>query len=112
MGLIINSDDKGLMVFRDDKGQYPSYYYSISRKNENDEWESCYRPLRFKKGYEVQNKTIISVKSAFESFNKGKDGKKYPYLMITDFEVMQEPTAESLPEIPVPEGDAEVVPFK
>jgi hypothetical protein len=110
MGLKITSDDKGVMVFRDDKGQYPSYYYSISRKNDKDEWESCYRPIRFKKGIEVQNKTVIAINSAFESFNIGKDGKKYPYLMVTDYSVMEAPE----PEISIPEsaGDADVVPFK
>jgi hypothetical protein len=107
MGLKITTDDKGIMVFRDDKGQYPSYYYSISRKNDKDEYESCYRPIRFKKGIDVQNKTIIAINSAFESFNIGKDGKKYPYLMVTDFSTMGEPE----PEITIPYTDEDAIPF-
>ena len=107
MGLKITTDDKGIMVFRDDKGQYPSYYYSVSRKNDKDEYESCYRPIRFKKGIDVQNKTIIAINSAFESFNISKDGKKYPYLMVTDFSIMGEPE----PEITIPETDEDAIPF-
>jgi len=107
MALKITTDEKGIMVFRDDKGQYPSYYYSVSRKNDKDEYESCYRPIRFKKGVEVQNKTIVAINSAFESFNIGKDGKKYPYLMVTDFSVMGEPE----PEIKIPDTDEDAVPF-
>jgi len=107
MALKITTDDKGIMVFRDDKGQYPSYYYSISRKNDKDEWESCYRPIRFKKGVEVENKTIIAISSAFESFNIGKDGKKFPYLMVTEFSVMGLPA----PEITIPDTDEDAVPF-
>jgi hypothetical protein len=107
MGLKITTDEKGIMVFRDDKGQYPSYYYSVSRKNDKDEYESCYRPIRFKKGIDVQNKTIIAINSAFESFNIGKDGKKYPYLMVTDFSTMGEPELE----ITIPETDEDAVPF-
>ena len=107
MALKITTDEKGIMVFRDDKGQYPSYYYSISRKNDKDEWESCYRPIRFKKGVEVENKTIISIESAFESFNISKEGKKFPYLMVTEFSIMGLPT----PEITIPDTDEDAVPF-
>ena len=107
MGIRITTDEKGLMIWRDDKGQYPNYSYSISRKNDEGNYENAYRQVRFKKGVDLPNKTLIQINDAFESFNVGKDGKKYPYLMITDFSVM----GDSSP-VDVPDTDAEVIPFK
>ena len=109
MGLHITTDEKGIMIFRDDKRSYPSYYYSVSRKNDKGEYDSCYKTVKFKKDVSVENKTIISIKNAFESFDINKDDpkKKYPYLMITDFEVMKAPE----PEITIPDTDEDAVPF-
>lgn len=112
MGLKITTDEKGLMVWRNDEGQFPSYSYTVARKNEQGEWENCYRPLRFKRGVEIQNKTLIAINTAFESFNVGKDGKKYPYLMVTDFNVIQEPEAQIDVPMDIPDTDEEVAPFK
>lgn len=91
MGLIIKTDDKGLRIWRNDKGQYPSYYYSISRKVKDGNWENTFRNVKFKKGVEVENGTDIVIDNAFESFESWeKDGKtfKKDYLMITDFHKM------------------------
>lgn len=111
MGLIITTDEKGLMIWRNDRGQFPSYSYSISRKNEKGEYINAYRDVKFKQGVELQNKTLISIKNAFESFNVAKDGKKYPYLMITDFDILSD--GAGVPEMPdVPDGTDEVIPFK
>lgn len=107
MGIRITTDEKGLMIWRDDKGQYPNYSYSISRKNDEGNYENAYRQVRFKKGVDLPNKTLVQIKDAFESFNVGKDGKKYPYLMITDFSVM----GDSSP-VDIPDTNEEVIPFK
>ena len=109
MGLVIKTDDKGIKIWRNDQGQFPRYSYSISRKN-GDTWENAYRDVRFKQGVEVENGTVISIKNAFESFNTGKDGKKYPYVMITDFEIMD--AGASPIDIPDAAGDEEAIPFK
>lgn len=109
MGLVFATDEKGLKIWRDDKGQFPRYSYSISRKNDQDKWESCYREVRFKKGVDIPNGTVILINNAFESFNIGKDGKKYPYLMISDFEVL---TQGGDIVMNVPESEEDAVPFK
>lgn len=109
MGLVFATDEKGLKIWRDDKGQFPRYSYSISRKNDQDKWENCYKDVRFKKGVDIPNGTVILINSAFESFNVGKDGKKYPYLMINDFEILQE-NGDIVMDVPVSDEDA--VPFK
>lgn len=109
MGLVFSTDERGLKIWRDDKGQFPRYSYAISKKNDQDKWENCYREVRFKKGVEVQNGTVILINKAFESFNVGKDNKKYPYLMISDFEVLDGGDI-AIPD--VPDSEEEVVPFK
>lgn len=113
MGLKITTDDKGLMIWRDDKGQFPNYSYSISRKDDKGGYINSYRSVRFKQGVELQNKTLISIKNAFESFNVGKDGKKYQYLMITDFDVISGGEDSGIPDMPdIPDGMDDAVPFK
>ena len=110
MGLVFATDEKGLKIWRNDQGQYPRYSYSISRKN-GDTWENAYRDVRFKKEVSLENGTVIAINNAFESFNTGKDGKKYPYLMITDFEIIEGGDIK-VPDVPeAPEGE-EIVPFK
>ena len=85
MALVVTTDEKGLKVWRNDEGQYPRYSYTISRKNKDGEWENCYQTIKFKKDVSVANGTDIKVEKAFFSFDVGKDGKKYPYLMVTEF---------------------------
>jgi hypothetical protein len=111
MGLVISTDDKGLKIWRDDKGNFPRYSYSISRKNDQDKWVNVYKDVKFKNGVEVANGTVISIKNAFESFNISKDGKKYPYLMISDFEVMDGGDIQ-IPDVPAAPDGQDTVPFK
>ena len=111
MGLVITTDDKGLKIWRDDKGQFPRYSYSISRKNDNDQWVNVYKDVKFKNGVDVENGTVISIKKAFESFNISKDGKKYPYLMVSEFEVLEGGNIQ-IPDVPAAPDGEETVPFK
>lgn len=106
MGLVVNTDDKGLMIFKDEKGQYPRYYYAISRKNDKGEYVNAYQTIKFKKGVSLENNTKISIKNAFFSFDIGKDDKKYPYLMVTDFQEIRDTDF-----INVPDGLEDAVPF-
>lgn len=88
MALTVGTDDKGLKIWRNDEGQYPRYSYTISRKNQSGEWENCYQSIKFKKDVSVANGAEIKIGKAFFSFDTGKDGKKYPYLMVMEFEVI------------------------
>ena len=109
MGLVIGTDEKGLKIWKDEKSTFPRYSYTISRKN-GDNWENCYQSCRFKKDVNVPNGAEIQIKKAFFSFDVAKDDpkKKYPYLMITDFDVISGGDIQ-IPD--APEGDDEVIPF-
>ena len=111
MGLVITTDDKGLKIWRDDKGQFPRYSYSISRKNDKDQWVNVYKEVKFKNGVNVENGTVISIKKAFESFNIASDGKKYPYLMVSEFEVLEGGNIP-IPDVPAAPDGEDTVPFK
>lgn len=92
MSMTVVTDDKGVRVWRNDEGQFPRYSVGISKKEQDGSYSNCYFPVRFKKDVSVANATDIKIKTAFFSFSisKGQDGKerKYPYLMITDFETI------------------------
>lgn len=91
MGLTVKSDDKGVMVFANEKeganGKYTLYSIGVSSKNSNNEWVSGYLNVRFKKGVTVPNKTKIKVNNAFPVVTKSGD-KSYVSFMITDFETL------------------------
>ena len=93
MGLTVTSDDKGCMVFANektsDKGKYTLYSIGVSSKDANNNWVSGYVSCRFKKGVEVANKTKIKINNAFYVVTKS-NGKTYTTLMITDFETLEE----------------------
>ena len=99
MGLIINTDDKGIRIWRNDKGQYPSYSYSISRKKQDGGYENCYKSVKFKKDVSVENGTDIIIDHAFESFDTGSDGRKYPYLMISEFHELRNENEIEIPDV-------------
>lgn len=107
MGLIVSTDERGIKVWRDDKGQYPRYSVSVSKKNDQGGYDNCYLPVRFKNGVDVPNGTEILIKNAFPSFNIGQDGKKYPYYMITEFENMNSVGGFEN----IPDGVEEELPF-
>lgn len=92
MSLTITTDDKGVRIWRNDEGQFPRYSIGISKKNQDGSYSNCYFPVHFKKDVSVDNATDIKINNSFFSFNtsKGQDGKerKFPYLMVTDFEVI------------------------
>lgn len=79
-------DNEEVIIFKNDKD-----YYSIglSRKDRNNETYYGYFPCQFKKGVSVENKTRIKLKNAFISFYI-KDDKTMPYIMILNYEEVQE----------------------
>lgn len=93
MGLTVKSDDKGVMVFANEKeganGKYMLYSIGVSSKNQSGEWVSGFLNVRFKKGVEVANKSKIKINNAFPVVTKSND-KSYVNFMITDFEILSE----------------------
>ena len=92
-------------IFKNDKGIYK---LSIASKElqENGEGKPTFMPIHvgFMKGVEVKNKTKINIKNGFLTFFKidtgdiREDGKtvykKFPKIMVMDFEVLEEGTDE------------------
>lgn len=88
-------------IFKTDKGAYKASIMSKEIDN-NGEEKSIFMQINvgFKKGIEVKNKSKINVKEAFLTFfriptgNTYEDGtpeyKKFPKIMIMDFEVVEE----------------------
>lgn len=105
----IITDEKGTRVWRKDKewnGQtFATYSISISKKTD-DGYSNAYMEVRFKKGVELQNGTDIVIKNAFPTFTES-NGKKYQYIMVTDFEYLN--ANEGFENIP--DGVDEDLPF-
>lgn len=92
-------------ILKDDKG---TYRLSIANKEiqENGEEQTIFMRINvgFRKGVEVKNKTKINIKDGFLTFfrintgNVYEDGspeyKKFPKIMIMDFDVIEEGTDE------------------
>lgn len=94
MGLLVTTDEKGVMIFANEKEKqdgtkYTLYSIPISKKDDNGKWESSYISCSFKKGVEVANKAKIKINSAFPTFNS-YNGKKYNKLVIMEFDVIEE----------------------
>lgn len=112
MGLIIKTDDYPVMIFRDDKGQYPRYSMGISSKSKDGEWIKAYIPCKFKKGVEVENMTKIKINNCFPIASKGE---KYVFVswMVNDFEIVDEEKEQAPSDfMTIPEGIQEELPFK
>lgn len=118
MGMRAMTDERGVKVWKDDKGEYPRYSYSISKKNDAGEYDNFYMEIKFKKELPLpENGDNIIINDSFLSFNvwKDKEGKKrtYPYLMVLDYENLDSSKPKDTSFIDVPDGiDADAVPFK
>ena len=117
MGLTVNTDDKGVKIYAKERegngGKFTTYSVGISSKNQQGEWINGYMPCRFKKGVSVANKTKVKIKNSFFCVSKTGD-KTYPFLMITDYEVLEEgeTAGKDADEfIKIPEGTDEETPF-
>lgn len=92
MSVKITTDDKGIKVFRKDKtwsgGTFATYSCKISSKDKNDEWQSVWKDLKFKKGVELNDKAVIQINNAFPVVESYKDTKKESW-MVLDFDVIE-----------------------
>lgn len=121
MGLTVKTDDKGVMVFRQDKETqsgkaYTQYSLGVGSKDIDGNWVNGFVDCQFKKGVSVDNKTKIIINNAFYIVNEYNE-KKYLKLMITDFSVLeagekkQEPTRDT-GFLEIPEGIENELPFE
>lgn len=77
MGIRITTDDRGIKVWRSDRGQYPSYAVQISKK-EGDAWINDYQKVHFKGGADIPNGTVIQIHDAFPALESWvKDNQQH-----------------------------------
>lgn len=120
MGLKLVTDDKPVKVYRQDKvskagNDYSRYSLRVSSKDINDNWQSGFVDVQFKKGVSVDNKAEISIKNAFPIVNEYNGNTTIKWL-ITDFDVITPGLSSGLITdangfINVPDGDQEELPF-
>lgn len=80
-----------ILVFKNEYG----YSTSISRKNQNGEYDRMYINVQLPKGFDVKNKTYIEISKGFLSFYNDKNG--LPKVKIVVMEVNQESSNISEP---------------
>ena len=106
MGIKISTDHRGIKVWRNDKGRYPSYAVQISVK-EGDTWVNEYQKVKFKGSPDIPNGTIVRVRDAFPTLETWvKDGVEHKrlvwVLMDYDYDGMTEKPKPSFVEMPEP----------
>lgn len=79
-------ENEKVLIFRNEKGNYS---IGLSRKDRNNQVYYGYFPCQFKKNVEVNNKSRIMIRNAFISFYL-KEKQTMPYIMITDFDIIEE----------------------
>jgi hypothetical protein len=62
------------MVFRNDRNGKTFYKIGVKQKDLDGQEKTCYIPISFKKGVDVEDKTKIKIKQAIENvYAKGYD---------------------------------------
>lgn len=89
------TSDFPVMVFKNDKG----YSIGLSDKKQDGTYVNWYKNCSFKKGVELANKTNIKIKSAWLKCNE-VNGKKYEYVFISDYEVINNNKSDETPTDP------------
>ena len=107
MGLQLITDSKNVTVYRKDKqtsngGTFATYCVKVSSKKQDDTWVSAFIDVVFRKGVEVNNKAVISIKNSFPVINE-YNGKTYIKWMIMDFDVIEQGEGQTV--APTPNGD-------
>lgn len=74
------------LIFRNEFG----YSTSISRKNQNGEYEKMYLSVQLPKGIELENKTKINITKAFLSFYKNKQGLSQVKIVVMEYKTDEE----------------------
>lgn len=74
------------LIFRNEFG----YSTSISRKNQNGEYEKMYLSVQLPKGVEIENKTKINITKAFLSFYKNKQGLPQIKIVVMEYKTDEE----------------------
>ena len=87
-------DNYSKMVFRKDNEFGTFYQIGLSKKDRNGNYINGYMNVRFKKGVSVPNMTKIVIKNAFIDFYLDKNNRTVPYIMVLEFETVEEEKKE------------------
>ena len=79
--------DKKHTIFRKDFENKKTYSIGLSKKDKDGNYVNGYLSVVFNKDVELDNKTQIMIKKAWLDFFL-KDKKTYPYIRISDFEIV------------------------
>lgn len=74
------------MIF---KSQY-GYSTTISKKNQDGEYERMYVSIQLPKNMELENKTVIEITNGFLSFYNTKDGLPKIKIVVREFTTDEE----------------------
>ena len=86
---------KEYMVFRTENAGRVYYKIQVSKKNFDGTKEVGYKNIKFKRGIELEDRTIIIPKAGFEDFyNKDKYTTIFT-LFITEFDIVQNPVVDT-----------------
>lgn len=83
MGLNINGK---VIIYKNDYG----YSTTISKKNQDGEYERMYVSVQLPKNIELKNKTVIEITNGFLSFFKTKDGLSKIKIVVMEFTTDEE----------------------
>lgn len=75
-----------IMIFKNEYG----FSTSISRKNQDGEYEKMYLSVQLPKGVELENKTKINITKAFLSFYTNKQGLPQIKIVVMEYKTNEE----------------------
>ena len=76
-------------VWRNDDKGFAQYTTSIGKKNQEGNYDNAYIEVKFKKGVNIENGTVINIAKGFLTFRQyEKDNKKFTVwqIMVLDFD--------------------------
>ena len=87
--------DKQIVVFRNENQYGVNYLIGLSRKDKDGEYINAYIPVRFKNDIDLKDKTKIYITNAFLTFYLKQDKKPVFYIMIMEYETIEETIEKS-----------------
>lgn len=78
--------NKNEMIFRTDFDDGTRYSIGLSRKNSDGSYARGYMLVKFRKGVELEDKTLIRITNGWLDFYKDKNDRTVPYIFINEFE--------------------------
>ena len=72
-------------VFRHERDGRVWYTVAITQTNQDGSKEFAYKPIKFKRGVDLADKTEIEIRNAWEKFYKNRNDEVVFYIFVNDF---------------------------